>query len=77
MAAPWRIVGVHSSISIFDVGSNDDLQDLLSGLPLFPYMVSQVRPLATRPSDIHPEPARGASSHPRDSAPATGSGGSR
>jgi muconolactone D-isomerase len=48
----WRIVGVYSNFSIFDVESNDELHDLLSGLPLFPYMQMHVTPLARHPSDI-------------------------
>jgi muconolactone D-isomerase len=50
----WRIVGEYSNVSIFDVDSNDELHDLLSGLPLFPYMDITVTPLATHPSDIGP-----------------------
>lgn len=49
----WRIVGEYSNISVFDVASNDELHDLLSGLPLFPYMDIRVTPLATHPSDVH------------------------
>jgi len=49
----WRIVGEYSNFSIFDVESNDELHELLSGLPLFPYMDIHVTPLATHPSDIH------------------------
>lgn len=48
----WRIVGEYANVSIFDVESNDELHDLLSGLPLFPYMEIHVTPLATHPSDI-------------------------
>lgn len=48
----WRIVGEYANISIFDVESNDALHDMLSGLPLFPYMKIVVTPLATHPSDI-------------------------
>ncbi len=48
----WRIVGEYSNISIFDVESTDELHDLLSGLPLFPYMDVTVTPLATHPSDV-------------------------
>ncbi|UQS23782.1 muconolactone Delta-isomerase [Amycolatopsis thermalba] len=48
----WRIVGEYSNISIFDVGSNDELHELLSGLPLFPYMDIRVMPLATHPSKV-------------------------
>lgn len=50
----WRIVGEYSNISVFDVESTDELHELLSGLPLFPYMDITVTPLATHPSDIGP-----------------------
>ncbi|CAM3253816.1 muconolactone Delta-isomerase [Nocardioides dubius] len=49
----WRIAGEYANISIFDVASHDDLHDLLSGLPLFPYLEIAVTPLATHPSDIN------------------------
>ena len=48
----WRIVGKYSNFSIFDVDSNDELHDLLSGLPLFPYMDIKTTPLAKHPSNI-------------------------
>ncbi|GAA2149216.1 muconolactone Delta-isomerase [Nocardioides koreensis] len=48
----WRIVGEYANVSIFDVADNDELHDLLSGLPLFPYMDVSVTPLATHPSAI-------------------------
>lgn len=48
----WRIAGEYSNISIFDVQSNDELHDLLSGLPLFPYLTIKVTPLATHPSKV-------------------------
>ena len=48
----WRIVGEYSNISIFDVADNDELQAILSGLPLFPYMGVKVMPLARHPSAI-------------------------
>jgi muconolactone D-isomerase len=48
----WRIVGEYSNFSIFDVADNDELHDLLSGLPLFPYMDIHVTPLSTHPSDV-------------------------
>lgn len=48
----WRIAGEYANISIFDVESNDELHELLSGLPLFPYMKIRVTPLAAHPSDI-------------------------
>ena len=48
----WRIVGEYANISIFDVPGNDELHEILSGLPLFPYMDVTVTPLATHPSDV-------------------------
>lgn len=48
----WRIVGEYANVSIFDVRDNDELHQLLSNLPLFPYMHIQVTPLAGHPSDI-------------------------
>ena len=49
----WRIVGQYSNISIFDVESPTELHDILSGLPLFPYMGIAVAPLCRHPSSIH------------------------
>lgn len=48
----WRIVGEYANISIFDVESNDELHELLSNLPLFPFMTIHVTPLARHPSAI-------------------------
>lgn len=48
----WRVVGEYANVSIFDVESNDALHELLSGLPLFPYMEITVTPLAQHPSSI-------------------------
>ncbi|TCN32713.1 muconolactone delta-isomerase [Kribbella orskensis] len=36
--AIWRIVGEYANVSTFDVDNNDELHDLLAGLPLFPYL---------------------------------------
>ena len=48
----WRIVGEYANVSIFDVESNDELHELLSNLPLFPYMTIKVTPLTRHPSAI-------------------------
>lgn len=48
----WRCAGRYANISVFDVEDNQRLHDILSNLPLFPYMVVEVTPLATHPSDI-------------------------
>lgn len=48
----WRILGEYANYSIFDVASHDELQEILTNLPLFAYMDIRVTPLATHPSDI-------------------------
>jgi muconolactone D-isomerase len=39
-------------VSILDVDSVDELHELLSGLPLFPYMDIRVTPLGRHPNAI-------------------------
>ncbi|EMY33793.1 muconolactone delta-isomerase [Arthrobacter crystallopoietes BAB-32] len=51
-ASIWRVVGEYANYSVFDVESNDELHELLSNLPLFPYMDIDVIPLAKHPSSI-------------------------
>ena len=48
----WRVVGEYSNYSVFDVASNDELHEILSGLPLYPYMTIKVTPLAQHGSSI-------------------------
>lgn len=48
----WRIVGQYSNISVFDVGSADELHEILWNLPLFPYMTIEVTPLTRHGSAI-------------------------
>ena len=49
----WRIVGRYSNVSIFDVESNSQLHDILTNLPLFPFMEMKVTPLCRHPSSLH------------------------
>ncbi|OYU88942.1 MAG: muconolactone delta-isomerase [Bradyrhizobiaceae bacterium PARB1] len=49
----WRIAGQYANVSIFDVSGNEELHDLLSSLPLFPFMRIEVTPLCRHPSSIH------------------------
>ena len=51
----WRIVGEYANISIFDVESSDKLHELLTSLPLFPFMQIKVTPLCRHPSAIGPD----------------------
>ncbi|MEN3978419.1 muconolactone Delta-isomerase [Acinetobacter sp. CWB-B33] len=48
----WRITGQYSNISIFDVESNEELHNILQGLPLYPYMNIEMMALNRHPSSI-------------------------
>ena len=48
----WRIAGQYANVSIFDVDSNDELHQLLTSLPLYPYMSMTVTALCRHPSSI-------------------------
>ena len=48
----WRVVGRYANVSVFDVGSGDELHELLSSLPLFPYMDIEVTALTRHPSKV-------------------------
>ena len=48
----WRLAGQYANVSIFDVADNAELHDILSGLPLFPFMAIPVTPLLRPPSAI-------------------------
>jgi len=48
----WRVAGRYANVSVFDVASADELHELLSGLPLFPYMDVRVTALAIHPSAL-------------------------
>jgi muconolactone D-isomerase len=45
----WRIPGTSSNVGVWTAGDADELHELLSGLPLFPWMNVAVMPLATHP----------------------------
>jgi muconolactone D-isomerase len=47
----WRVVGKWANVSIFKVDSNIELHQILSSLPLFPYLEIKVTPLCS----MHPE----------------------
>jgi muconolactone D-isomerase len=49
----WRVAGRHSNVSIFDVSCPQDLHDILSSLPLFPFMDMRITPLCRHPSSVH------------------------
>jgi muconolactone D-isomerase len=49
----WRIAGRYANVSVFDVPGPQELHDILSTLPLFPFMEITVSPLCRHPSSIH------------------------
>ncbi|BAO86469.1 muconolactone Delta-isomerase [Caballeronia cordobensis] len=53
----WRLAGEYANFSIFDVESNAELHDILTALPLFPYMSISVTPLCRHPSSIREDDA--------------------
>lgn len=48
----WRVAGRYSNVSIFDVDSPQELHDIISALPLFPFMRIAVTPLCRHPSSV-------------------------
>ncbi len=48
----WRIVGRFANISVFDVGSNEELHAILESLPFYPYMNIEVAALCRHPGAI-------------------------
>jgi muconolactone D-isomerase len=53
----WRIAGRYSNVSIFNVSSAEELHDILSTLPLFPFMEITVSALCRHPSSIRDDDA--------------------
>ncbi|WP_248760960.1 muconolactone Delta-isomerase family protein [Pseudarthrobacter sp. SSS035] len=52
LAFIWRVVGEYANYSVFDVGSNDELHQILSSFPMYPFMKIKVTPLAKHPNSI-------------------------
>lgn len=48
----WRVAGRYANVSVFDVDSPEELHELISSLPLFPYMNVRVTTLARHPSAL-------------------------
>ena len=49
----WRVVGQYANVSLFEVKDNQELHDILTGLPLFTYMEITVQALCAHPSSIY------------------------
>lgn len=48
----WRLAGEYANFSIFDVSGNEELHQILTGLPLYRFMEIAVTPLLRHPSSI-------------------------
>ncbi len=55
----WRVAGRYANVSVFDVRSPDELHDIISGLPMFPYMDVRVTALARHPSKLEIQESEG------------------
>jgi muconolactone D-isomerase len=51
----WRIVGKWASISVFSVKDGAELHEILTSLPLYPYMKIKVIALCPHPASIEDE----------------------
>ena len=49
----WRVAGLYANVSIFDVADNQELHDILTALPLYPFMAISVQPLCQHPSSVN------------------------
>jgi muconolactone D-isomerase len=48
----WRIAGQYAAFSLWNVDDNDELHQLISGLPMFPFATFTITALATHPSTV-------------------------
>ncbi len=48
----WRVAGKYANVSIFNVESPAELHDILSSLPLYPFMEIEVTALCRHPGSI-------------------------
>ena len=53
----WRTTGIFGNVSIFDVQSHEELHDVLTGLPFYPFLTIEITPLSDHPGRIDPETA--------------------
>lgn len=56
----WRVPGTANNVGIWSAPDATALHELISSLPMYPYMDVQVRPLSTHPLEVpnerHPHP---------------------
>src|SRR5271156_1267018 len=50
----WRVAGKYANISVFEVESPSELHEILSSLPLYPFMEVDVTALFRHPGALQP-----------------------
>jgi muconolactone D-isomerase len=50
----WRVAGKYANVSVFNVDSADELHEILSSLPLYPFMEIDVTALCHHPGSLEP-----------------------
>jgi muconolactone D-isomerase len=48
----WRVAGKYANVSLFDVESPAELHEILSSLPLYPFMEVEVTALCHHPGSL-------------------------
>ena len=48
----WRVVGKYANVSIFEVESPTEMHEILSSLPLYPFMDIKITALCRHPGSI-------------------------
>ena len=48
----WRVAGKYANVSLFDVDSPAELHEILSSLPLYPFMEVEVTALCHHPGSL-------------------------
>ena len=48
----WRVAGKYANISVFDVGSPAELHEIVSSLPLYPFMEIDIIALCRHPGSL-------------------------
>lgn len=48
----WRTTGVFGNVSVFDVQSHEELHEVLTNLPFFPFITLEITPLSQHPGRV-------------------------
>jgi len=54
----WRVAGKFANVSVFDVESSAELHEIVTSLPLYPFMELEITALCRHPGALDPSQAR-------------------